>query len=53
MLAALRERGVLAGSAAHPNVIRLMPPLNTPDEAIDTFLDAFHEALAPQMVVSG
>lgn len=50
VLAALREVGVLAGSAAHPHVIRLMPPLNTPEEALGAFIDAFHEALAPQMV---
>ena len=43
VLAALHEAGVLAGSAGHPNVIRLMPPLNTPGEAIDAFLEAFHE----------
>ena len=51
VLAALREMGVLAGSAGHPNVIRLMPPLNTPDDAIAAFIDAFHEALTPQMIV--
>ena len=41
VLTRLREAGILAGAAADPNVIRLMPPLNTPDEALDTFLDAF------------
>ena len=51
VLAALREAGILAGSAGHPNVIRLMPPLNTPDEIIDAFLDAFHDVLMPQMIV--
>ena len=48
VLAALRERGVLAGSAGHPHVIRLMPPLNTPGDALDASLDIFHEVLAPQ-----
>ena len=46
VLAKLRAAGVLAGSAAHPNVIRLMPPLNTPDEAVDAFLTAFTDLLA-------
>lgn len=45
VLARLRAHGVLAGSASHPNVIRLMPPLNTPDEAVDAFLDIFLEVL--------
>ncbi len=44
--AKLRAAGVLAGSSAHPNVIRLMPPLNTPDEAVDAFLTTFTDVLA-------
>jgi len=48
VLARLREQGVLAGSASHPNVIRLMPPLNTPDDAIDAFLETFLQVLANQ-----
>jgi acetylornithine/succinyldiaminopimelate/putrescine aminotransferase len=45
VLAALRAHGVLAGSAGHPNVIRLMPPLNTPPEAVGAFIEAFEQAL--------
>ena len=43
----LREAGILAGNASHPNVIRLMPPLNTPDEAIEMFIDTFLRVLNP------
>jgi len=39
ILAQLREAGVLAGSASDPNVIRLMPPINTPEEVVREFLD--------------
>lgn len=41
----LLERGVLTGSADHPNVIRLMPPINTPLEAVDEFTHAFEFAV--------
>lgn len=37
----LRAEGILTGGADDPNVIRLMPPLNTPDEAVDAFVAAF------------
>jgi acetylornithine/succinyldiaminopimelate/putrescine aminotransferase len=37
----LREAGILVGSAVQSNVIRLMPPLNTTDEALETFVDTF------------
>lgn len=47
VLRRLREAGVLAGSAAPPNVIRLMPPVTTTDEEVDTFLAAFEQALHP------
>ena len=46
VLAALRNEGILAGSASDPNVIRLMPPLNTTDEAIDTMVEAFTRILS-------
>lgn len=46
VLAALRTAGVLAGGAVPPNVIRLMPPLNTTDEELDHFCAAMEEALA-------
>jgi acetylornithine/N-succinyldiaminopimelate aminotransferase len=38
---ALRKQGILTGGSGDPNVIRLMPPLNTPQEAIDAFVEAF------------
>ncbi len=37
----LRAEGILAGSAAPPEVIRLMPPINTPHEAVDAFIERF------------
>lgn len=43
---ALREEGVLVGGANPPNVLRLMPPLTTPDEAVDRFAESFERALA-------
>jgi acetylornithine/N-succinyldiaminopimelate aminotransferase len=46
VIAALRERGVLTGGASNPNVIRLMPPLNTPEEAVSHFIDAFRQSLS-------
>ncbi|MEX1055423.1 MAG: aminotransferase class III-fold pyridoxal phosphate-dependent enzyme, partial [Rhodothermales bacterium] len=41
----LFQRGVITGGADDPNVIRLMPPLNTPPEAIDEFIGAFEMAV--------
>ncbi len=41
VIARLREAGILAGGADDPNVLRLMPPLNTPDDALDTFIETF------------
>ncbi len=52
VLSALRERGVLAGSSGNPNVIRLMPPINTPDEAIAQFADAFEAVMTAQLAES-
>ena len=46
LLAALRAEGVLAGGSGDPHVMRLMPPLVTPDEAIDTVIEAFAAAVA-------
>ncbi|HET6567562.1 MAG TPA: aspartate aminotransferase family protein [Rhodothermales bacterium] len=48
VLARLRRAGVLAGGASDPQVIRLMPPLNTPFSAVDEFLAAFEQALVPE-----
>ncbi len=36
----LLEREIITGSADHPNVIRLMPPLNLPLECIEEFASA-------------
>ncbi len=43
--AALFEQGILTGGADDPNVIRLMPPINTPFEALDAFCEALASAL--------
>ncbi len=45
VISALREQGVLAGSAGHPNVIRLMPPLNTSEKEVGVFLSAFQQVV--------
>lgn len=42
----LFNRGIITGSADDPNVIRLMPPLNTPFDAVDEFVGAFEMAVA-------
>lgn len=47
VLQRLMQAGILAGGADDPHVIRLMPPINTPDEALEAFLTAFREALYP------
>lgn len=39
-VAALRERGLLVGGSDDPRVMRLMPPLNLPFEAIDELASA-------------
>jgi acetylornithine/N-succinyldiaminopimelate aminotransferase len=36
----LRERGFLVGGSDDPRVLRLMPPLNVPFDAIDALADA-------------
>ena len=43
--AALLEQGVITGGANDPNVIRLMPPINTPFDALDRFCEALSSAL--------
>ena len=50
VIAALRAEGFLTGGAADPHVIRLMPPLNTPDEALDAFVTTFRGVMAEQAV---
>ncbi len=52
VIAALRSSYVLTGSASNPNVIRLMPPLNTPDGAIDQFVSAFEHALTTEKQIA-
>lgn len=41
----LLQRGILTGSADHPGIIRLMPPLNLPLESIDEFASALELSL--------
>ncbi len=43
---ALRAQGVLAGTSGPADTIRLMPPLNTTDDEVDFFCEAFAHALA-------
>lgn len=38
--ALLLERGFVTGTSDHPQVLRLMPPINMPDEAVDALADA-------------
>jgi len=42
---ALRERGVLVGGSADPEVMRLMPPLTTTDAEIESFALALEASL--------
>jgi acetylornithine aminotransferase/acetylornithine/N-succinyldiaminopimelate aminotransferase len=44
--AALREHGVLVGTAGRADTLRLMPPLTTPDADIDAFLSIIADVLA-------
>ena len=46
VVTALRERGVIAGGADLPDVLRIMPPLTTTDAEVDAFLDALAGSLA-------
>jgi len=39
----LLERGFLTGTSADPHVLRLMPPINLPDQAIDELAAALSE----------
>lgn len=48
----LLEEGILTGSADDPNVIRLMPPINTPFEAIDAFAETFERILRTEVSTS-
>lgn len=41
----LLQRGIITGSADHPNLIRLMPPLNLPFEAIEEFISTLEISL--------
>ena len=40
---ALLERGFITGTSADPSVLRLMPPINTPEEAIEAVAGALAE----------
>lgn len=39
----LLARGIVTGGAADPHVVRLLPPLNLPDEAVDLLVQALSE----------
>jgi len=41
----LKEKGIFTGSAANPNTLRLLPPLNITKEELQVFIDAFKEVL--------
>ncbi|MBI5510599.1 MAG: aspartate aminotransferase family protein [Deltaproteobacteria bacterium] len=43
VLAALRARGILAGSSADPNVLRLLPPLILADAHVDQLVSTLKE----------
>jgi acetylornithine/succinyldiaminopimelate/putrescine aminotransferase len=43
VLAALRDRGILAGGANDPNVVRLLPPLILEEEHVDKLVAALGE----------
>jgi acetylornithine/N-succinyldiaminopimelate aminotransferase len=45
VIAELREHGILTGGADDPNVIRVMPPLNTSDADIHAFVRAFESVM--------
>ncbi len=42
---ALLERGMMVGTSAEPNTLRLLPPYVLKDEQIDRFLEAFREVM--------
>ncbi len=46
VLAALRERGVLAGSSQDPHVIRVLPPLTATSRDVEFFLTALGSILS-------
>jgi acetylornithine aminotransferase len=43
--AELLQRGIITGSADDPNVVRLMPPLNIPLDALDDFATTLEMSL--------
>jgi acetylornithine/succinyldiaminopimelate/putrescine aminotransferase len=45
--AALRERGFIVGTSRDPHVLRLLPPLNTPPEAVDELATVLAELGEP------
>ncbi|NBC16644.1 MAG: aminotransferase class III-fold pyridoxal phosphate-dependent enzyme [Bacteroidetes bacterium] len=49
---ALLDAGILTGSAAHPNVLRLMPPLTLPPEAVQQFADAFDAVMTAHLATA-
>ena len=49
VVGALRQSGVIVGTAARPDTLRLMPPLTTSDAEIDDFLGRLAEVLSEPM----
>jgi acetylornithine/succinyldiaminopimelate/putrescine aminotransferase len=43
----LQERHILVGGSSDPEVLRLMPPLNVSDAAVDSLLTAIHDHGTP------
>ncbi|GAB5521419.1 MAG: aminotransferase class III-fold pyridoxal phosphate-dependent enzyme [Rhodothermales bacterium] len=52
IVTALRAHGVLTGGTGNPNVMRLMPPVNTSAAEVQEFLDAMHAVLAAEPIAS-
>jgi acetylornithine/succinyldiaminopimelate/putrescine aminotransferase len=43
VMADLLDRGIVTGTSGDPHVVRLLPPLNLPGEAVDVFVRALSE----------
>ena len=46
LVAAMRERGVLVGGSAHPNVMRVMPPATATRADVDLFAETLTSVMA-------
>ena len=52
LIRALLEAGIIVGSSMHPNVIRLMPPINSTQECLDLFVKTFKETVSTTETIS-